>query len=67
MKRGTRLLSGVLTGASLLSIFSIAQPAAAAPAGSFCDETATFICCCTTYADGSIQSCNCQKRPIEAT
>lgn len=62
MKRVTRLASGALVGGALLSFTLPATPAAAAGSGGFCDETPNFVCCCTTNADGTIQSCLCRPR-----
>lgn len=60
MNRVTRLVSGALVGAALLSFGFAVTPASAAPAGGFCDETQNYVCCCTTNGDGSIQSCLCK-------
>jgi hypothetical protein len=63
MTRVIRLASGAIVGGALLFLGLTAAPARAAVAGGFCDETENYICCCTTNADGSIQSCVC--RPPE--
>ncbi len=60
MNRVTRLVSGAFVGGAVLSLGFAATPASAAAAGGFCDETQNYICCCTTNADGSIQSCLCE-------
>lgn len=60
MNRVTRLVSGAFLGGALLSVAFAVTPASAAGPGGFCDETANYVCCCTTNADGSIQSCLCK-------
>jgi hypothetical protein len=67
MTRTTRLASGALVGGALLSLAFAAAPASAAVAGGFCDETANYLCCCSTNADGSIQSCRCTPIAAEPT
>jgi hypothetical protein len=68
MNRVMRLAGGVLVGGALLSFILPAAPALAAGPGGFCDETPSYVCCCTTNADGTIQSCLCRPRGVvEAT
>jgi hypothetical protein len=52
-------------GVALFSVGAAVAPAAASStSGGFCDETATYVCCCTTFPDGSIQSCQCQPKQV---
>jgi hypothetical protein len=68
MNRVMRTACGALVGGALLSLALPATPASAAAAGGFCDETPGYVCCCTTNADGTLQSCLCKpKGGIEPT
>lgn len=65
MNRIGRFASGACVGVALFSVGAAVAPAAASStSGGFCDETATYVCCCTTFPDGSIQSCQCQPKQV---
>jgi hypothetical protein len=58
-----RLAAGALAGAALLSVGLAAAPAtASASGGGFCSETPSYICCCSTNDDGSINDCTCMPK-----
>jgi hypothetical protein len=60
-----RFASGACVGVALSSAGAAVAPAAASStSGGFCNETTNYVCCCTTFPDGSIQSCECQPRPV---
>jgi hypothetical protein len=67
MKSIGRFMSGSLLGVALLMAAFATKPAAAYSAGGFCNETANYVCCCSTNPDGSINDCSCMKKIIEAT
>jgi hypothetical protein len=62
MRKMARIVSGALVGAAMLSLGVLVSPAEASSGGGFCDETANFICCCSTNPDGAINDCNCMPK-----
>lgn len=62
MRKMACIVSGALVGTAMLSLGGLVSPAAASSPGGFCDETANFICCCSTNSDGSINDCSCMPK-----
>lgn len=62
MRKMARIVSGALVGAAMLSLAVLVSPAEASSLGGFCDETANFVCCCSTNSDGAINDCNCMPK-----
>jgi hypothetical protein len=69
MKKVARVVSGAAVGGAMLSLGILVSPAAASPpGGGFCDETPSYVCCCSTNSDGSIIDCSCMPRGgVQAT
>jgi hypothetical protein len=60
-----RFASGACVGVALLSAgVAVAPAAASSTSGGFCDETQNYVCCCTTFPDGTIQSCECTPKQV---
>lgn len=66
MTKVARVVSGSAVGGAMLSLGMLVSPAEASPPGGFCDETPSYVCCCSTNTDGSIIDCSCMpKGPVE--